>query len=141
MQRSKSDRRSLLPVSQLVLVAIITFALLIGYDFSRRLATNRRIAADYAQLQAEITNLEAQQADLKAKKAYVDSDAYVENWARSEGKLVRPGEHLVIPLARPENQPGRGTLPMRSSTSGPNWYSWWLMFFDTPPPEIHVNLP
>ena len=35
---------------------------------------------------------------MTAQRDYVLSDAYVEQWARGDGKMVRPGEVLVVPV-------------------------------------------
>ena len=45
-----------------------------------------------------IKQLEKDQADLTRERDYVQSDDYVESWARDEGKMLQPGEHLVVPV-------------------------------------------
>ena len=75
-----------------------------------------------------------------AERDYAQSDAFVEQWAHSDGKMVRPGEVLVIPV--PVSTPVAATptpsvfLEIETSPPTPQpWTLWWSLFFDSPPPE------
>ncbi len=69
------------------------------------------------------------------------SDAYVESWAHDDGKMVRDGEVLVIPVpsgAEVDATPAPAVSPIDVQTTpdqAPTWVLWWQLFFDSPPPK------
>jgi len=141
-QKTSSHRkRDHLSGAQIMFAAIIAIGLILAINFSTRLASSRPLNAFYQDVQAEITVLEQTQATLIAERDFVESDAFVEQWARSEGKMVRPGEVLVVPLTT-----SRGAQPtptpqvfVEVETSPPDpepWELWWSLFFDSAPPEF-----
>ncbi len=83
---------------QIVFAAILSMGLLLVINFSGRIARSQQTEAERQRLQATITVLEQQQIDLLKDRDYAASDASVEHWAHTEGKMVRDGEILVIPI-------------------------------------------
>jgi cell division protein FtsB len=129
---------------QIVFGSILAISLLLAINFSGRIAASRRIEAGRDDLLKSITTLQAQATALKAELNDVNGDAFVERWARKEGKMVKGDEVLVIPV------PGQVTpapipTPFVSIPAGdqrpetPNWKLWWQLFFDSPPPSELEN--
>ncbi len=112
--------------------AILAIGLILGLNFTNLVSTGQPLQQLYNQVTDEITKLEQEQGDLTRERDYVRSDAFVENWARSEGKMVKPGEVLVIPvpsIALAEATP-EPTLSVPIETTAPrleNWQLWWQM--------------
>jgi cell division protein FtsB len=143
-QDSSSGKALRSPSSlQIVFAAIIAIALILAINFSGRIASGQPLQQTYDQVLAEIIQLREQQSVLTQERDYVRSDAYVERWARSEGKLIRPGEVLYIPV------PAAGTVSQVQAvldaadiaveTTPPEpdpWLTWWRLFFDTAPPQF-----
>lgn len=127
---------------QIMFAAILAIGLILAINFSTRIASNRSQREIYAQVESEVERLTAEQATLIAERDYVQSDVFVEQWARGEGKMVRAGEVLVVPLV-PVDIQAQSTTPLPQSfvevqTSPPqpkNWMLWWALFFDSPPPN------
>lgn len=118
---------------QIVLLVILAIGLPLAIDFRRRIEQGQSVTADQRELEAAITELETEQQALTAERAYVASDAFVEAWAHDQGKMVRDGERLVIPI--PQGEP-IVEQPAQRGTSEPisNWHVWWSLFFDGEPP-------
>lgn len=132
---------------QVVFAVILTVALTLAINFSTRISAGRPLQEARRQVLSEIEALRADQVNLVAERDRAGSDFFVQRWARDEGKMVRPGERLVIPVPT-ENTlyippvsaadpvvAGRvevQTLPRRN----PNWQLWWALFFDRPPPAL-----
>ena len=95
-----------------LLLAVIAAILILG-DLNRRLADARRLERDSLALQTEVAGMEAQAARLATQVAQATSETLVEEWARREGKMVREGEHLIVPVAP------SGTLSAPSYASTP----------------------
>jgi cell division protein FtsB len=127
--------------AQVMFAAILAIGLILAINFSTRIASSRPLEAFYHNVETEIQYLKYEQATLIAEHQYVQGDAYVEMWARGDGKMVRPGEILVVPLpAGPRLQAVVTPTPLaqiETSPPGPPiWALWWALFFDSPPPEI-----
>lgn len=126
---------------QIVFAAILAIGMVLGINFSSRIASSRPLRAYYESVETEIAQLRREQQALIAERDFALSDAYVEQWARSEGRMVRPGEVIVIPV--PPNAAAQSTPsvlpPVEVDTSTPEparWMLWWSLFFDSPPPNF-----
>lgn len=131
---------------QVVFAVILAAGLTLAINFSSRISAGRPLQEARRQVLAEIDLLRADQARLVAERDRARSDAWVRRWARHEGKMVLPGEHLVIPVptgntlyvapvsaaaADPAVLADVQTVPPRP----PAWTLWWALFFDHPAPE------
>lgn len=126
---------------QVTFAAILAIGLLLAINFSSRIAAGQPLQEAYNRALAEVEALQREQGDLVALRDYARSDAYVETWARDEGKMIRPGEVLVIPVPAGlivEATPTPSTLiDLQTAPPAPDtWMIWWALFFDTEPPEF-----
>jgi cell division protein FtsB len=128
---------------QIVFAAIIAIALILAINFSSRIASGQPLQQTYDQVTEELDALRAQQLALIQERDFVRSDAYVEQWARSEGKLIRPGEVLYVPVPSAGSlvaaPPDEDLFGIEVETAPPEpdpWLIWWRLFFDTAPPEL-----
>lgn len=126
---------------QIMFAAILAIGLLLAINFSTRITDSRPLRDYYDSVLAEIDQLQQEQTALLAELDYARSDAYVELWARSEGKMVRQGEILIVPIALDTHTASTPTpIPfVEIETSPPKpkpWTLWWTLFFDSPPPQF-----
>ena len=136
--------RRQLSSTQVLFAVILTIALMLAIQFSSRIQDERELTTIRDTIEDEIDLLRREQADLIDQLAYVESDAYVESWAHSEGRMVRDGEVLVIPVPSSSTlqqniQPTVSETVTDIHTTLPQpatWEVWWALFFDTPPPQI-----
>jgi cell division protein FtsB len=125
---------------QIVFAAILSIGLLLVINFSGRIARGQQTEAEHERLQATITVLEQQQVSLLKERDYAASDASVEHWAHTEGKMIREGEVLVIPIPAGAVEPTPlPPAPILVATpapkpEAPKWHLWWNLFFDGQPP-------
>jgi hypothetical protein len=125
---------------QIVFGSILAISLLLAINFSGRIAAGRRIETERDNLQEVIGTLQARATALRSELNFVQSDSYIDQWARGEGKMVKGDEMLVVPvpgLVTPAPVPTPFISPQvndpRSETQ--NWKLWWQLFFDSPPPD------
>jgi len=140
-ERQERKRTSQLSGLQIMFAAILAIGLILGLNFTRLFTAGQPLQQTYNQLTTEITRLEKDQADLTRERDYVQSDDYVESWARDEGKMLLPGEHLVIPVgsqasAEATAEPVQQTAVQTTPPDLPKWQLWWALFFDTEPPQF-----
>ncbi len=125
---------------QILFASILAIGLLLAIDFSSRIAQGQLAQQSRASLEMEIATLEAAHAALIQERDYVQSDAYVEAWAHAEGKMVRSGEVLVIPVPvgptgpTPTPTPEAPAILLEEQEEVETWRLWWALFFDDSPP-------
>jgi cell division protein FtsB len=134
-QRYEHNKRQISSM-QFVFVVILAIGLLLALNLSGRIAAGQRIQADRQRLEREIAALEATQAALREESQWVQNPAFVERWARSEGKMVRPGEVLVVPVPAGEAPTPTPLASEEEAEEIVTWRVWWNLFFDSPPPVI-----
>jgi len=137
-QRSRNRRLSSV---QIMFAVILSVGLMLALQFSSRIQADRDLQRIHDQVVQEIDFLEQQQDDLTDELNYVKSDAYVERWARDEGKMVRESEVLVLPQPLDSDAIAQSTpIPIVQFETTPpepeNWELWWALFFDSPPPSF-----
>ena len=141
----KAERRFLsqrFSSAQLLIAVILTLGLFLTINFSSRIQLDRELQGIHAQVLAEIADLQIEQRSLAEELKYVKSDAYVEYWARDDGKMIREGEILIIPqaLTSDEASASRAVQLVEFVTTEPepeNWQLWWALFFDGDPPQFN----
>jgi len=126
---------------QVMLAVALSFGLILALNFSNRITLDRDLRRIHVRFSAEIEALLAEQQELIEQLSYVKSDAYVEYWARDEGKMIREGEVLIMPKSRVEDATAyQSTIRMvEFETTAPepeNWELWWALFFDGAPPRF-----
>lgn len=151
VRRSKVRLRQL-SSTQIMFAAVLAIGLMLAINFSNRISEERRLSAIRDTVLREIDLLQREQGMLIAQLSYAESDAFVEAWAHGEGKMLRDGEILVVPI--PSNQASPLTQnPNNTIASDPEaipasnviettlpepepWQLWWSLFFDAPPPTF-----
>jgi len=106
---------------------VLTLALLLlglfAYAFFQTAAQSFRLREEERTLFMEVQALRDQEAELQGLAAYLESDEYIEAFARQQFGLVKPGETLVEidapAAARDARRPGE---------------KWWEALFDTSEP-------
>ena len=111
----------------LILVTIIVLPLLA--EFNARLTQSRELDAQQAVFSAQLAAENARHAALLKLQAWVNSDSYVEHWARL-ARMVQPGEIAIVPIASQLT-----SLPSTTQTAADNGApndmlgEWWTAFF------------
>ena len=126
MQWIKSHLRQVL-VGGLIVILILLMA-----EFNNRMTELNHLTEQRERAAFQITSLVQTQTSLGTQIAYATSAAAVEEWAYEEGKLVRPGDNPIVPLA--EGETGQPTpvpvVPIQSGDVVQNWEVWVALFFD-----------
>jgi len=131
VSQRKGNRPPLTLLQVLTLVGLVA-GLLIVLDFNQRLAVAQRLVDARNQAATEVALLEQAQFVLQTQVAYATTDAAVIQWAHESGKLVLPGEVLVVPVV-PTPTATPPPLPATPPPPPPAWTLWWNLFFDTQP--------
>lgn len=117
-------------------IVVLTISIFLIIDFGRRATAGYHVSQAEKRLREEIDALLEQQEELRARRDYVASDDYVEEWARQEGHMIHPGDKpliVVTPQARGLAAPQAAPVDEPATEHTPNWAYWWLLFFDEMP--------
>jgi cell division protein FtsB len=104
----------------------------LGWAFVQQVSLAEELRGEVRQLEHAVATQEARQRYLTATLTYVHTDAYVEEWAREEARMAKPGEVVIIPLVEggapqpvstPES-PSEADEPVPDDDS-PFWVVWW----------------
>ncbi len=125
---------------QIVFSSIIAISLLLTISFSGRIAAGHKMEAERDELVVNIATLRAQATALKGEYNYIQSDAFIDAWARGEGKMIKGQEVLVIPVPgqvtpQPTPTPFKIDPGIQAVEENETWTLWWQLFFDSPPPR------
>src|SRR5258705_10653601 len=129
-KRPERKRTGQLSGLQIMFAAILAIGLILGLNFTTLIASGQPLQELYQQVNGEIDKLQQEQAALIQERDFAQSDAFVAQWARSEGKMVMPGEVLVVPVpsgaeaeATPAPEP---TVEIETSPPEPDtWQVCW----------------
>ncbi len=118
-------------------IALIVALAIVGglaWAFGQQLSLAQQMRAEEKRLEHWVATEQARNDDLAEQLEYVRSDEYVECWARTEARMVRPGEVAVVPLANPVTEPvgGAQPTPVPESKTRPFWVALWELVFGSP---------
>ncbi len=110
------------------LTAVLLLVLLM-MNINSRLSEYFRLSGERDALSTQVGYSRATKVALDTQVAYATSDQAVEDWARDEAHLARPGDKVIIPVtpANPTPQPAAQVTP--TPTTVENWQVWWALFF------------
>ena len=122
----RGSRRKPSLLVQVIAVVALLMALPLTFEYLRQASFKRSWLASQVQLQQELATAQVEHSRLEARQAYVQTDAYVEEAARSKLKLARPGEVAVIVVGTVAAlQPAPAAQP----TPAPAPLPWWRALF------------
>jgi cell division protein FtsB len=132
-RRTQPKSLPLISGTQFVAIVVLTIAIFLIVDFGRRTTAGYYVSQAEQRLLEEIQAELDRRQELTARRDYVASDTYVEEWAREQAHMIRPGDQPFI-LVTPQSPQARVDLvqlvePPPSLEPLPNWYHWWLLFF------------
>jgi cell division protein FtsB len=106
----------------------------IAWAFTQQIAAARQMRAEEARLEQVAAAKQAYYEALEAELEYVKSDDCVEQWAREEAKMAKPGEVVVIVV---KDSPDYSALeptptPTPEPEPRPFWRELWELAFSPP---------
>lgn len=122
-------RLSFNPRRAAVFIGVMLLAMFV-IEFNSRLEEMNRVTGQLEQSRAIATQAMRTQMALQTQVAYAESDAAVEEWARTEGHYLQEGDQVVIPLGQPGSDPVAANTPAPTPTPLDNWEVWRILFFD-----------
>ncbi len=128
MASIRSNRGRLAVGIIVVLALFVVGGLVLG--FGQQLMLAREMRMEENRLEQAVATAQACRDELDTLSEQVESDEYVECWAREEAKMSKPGEVVVIPVVTSEG-PTPEAQQEESPTPEPRsfWSEFWELLF------------
>ena len=129
MSQPKLDRNQIAVGIAAAIVAAIVVGMVWG--FGQQIARARQMRAEELRLEQAVAAKQTYHDGLVIRLEYVHSDEYVEQWARKDAKMARPGEVVVVVLDDAATDPSASTTPAPGAEpeSRPFWVELWELIF------------
>ncbi len=113
-----------------VIIIGVIFLTYLVMDFNNRMVNLRNLSEQKERVAAQVTSLVKTRSSLETQIAYATSEAAVIEWAYEEGRMVRPGDNPVIPLAPAQSTPAPTPRPIITQPAMEIGRVWLLLFVD-----------
>ncbi len=110
------------------LTAVLLLVLLM-MNINSRLSEYFRLSGERDALSTQVGYYRATKVALDTQAAYATSDQAVEDWARDEAHMARPGDKVIIPVTPAGETPQPVVEVTPTPTTVENWQVWWALFF------------
>jgi hypothetical protein len=121
--------RNSLPLVRILLILMGVLTLYLLVSFVRQVAISQQRRGELLELEQAIADAEEERAELEEARAYAQSDAAVEEWAR-ENNWAGPNEVSVVVIAPPASaSPGVEGTSEGGGRPGSPGDAWWELFF------------
>ena len=115
--------------SRLFLVATTVVLLITSLSFARAYYRNYQVQQEIRELKQEVTALEGKTLESMDILEYVKSDSFVEETARIDQNMKRPGEKVIVIKEVSDVQYGNAARPEVSKRGlFTNPVKWWNYF-------------
>lgn len=111
-----------------VFAGVLVLVLMV-MDFNARVEELSLLRRRSGAISSQATAAMQTQLALQTQAAYAGSDRAVEEWARTEGHYIKPGDQAVVPLGIPGTLLAPMGTPSPTTTPPANWQVWWNLFF------------
>ncbi len=125
--RMRARRSSLFTRTVIWVTGVICLAFLLGS--LAQAWTNSQLAQKVQQAQQQTQQLQAYHDHLAQLQQHYANSFVIEKEAREQFGYVRAGEHPVVIISAPDQQPQRSSNPANPPASQNFWQAWWNIFF------------
>lgn len=110
-------------------MGVLVIVGLLMMDMNSRLSELYRLKNQLEVVQAQYDEALAQNERLKEKVAYAQSDNAVDEWAREQGHMAKPGDVVIVPIPPEGAQIMPTPMPTPTTIVAENWEVWQVLFF------------
>jgi cell division protein FtsB len=121
--------KSFIDIRRVAFYGIMLLLFLLLMSLSARVNELNQLTEQYQMMNTDVGALRATNAYLETEIAFAASDAAVDEYAREEGLMVKPGEVLMIPISPDNPTPEPEVKEVAAVEVVPNWRIWYQLFF------------
>lgn len=110
-------------------LSAVLLLVLLMMNLNSRLTEYFHLSSERDKLGTQVAYYRATKVALDTQAAYATSDQAVEDWARNEARMARPGDKVIVPVT-PANETSEPVIQVTPTpTTIENWEVWWALFF------------
>ncbi|MFZ2190410.1 MAG: septum formation initiator family protein [Candidatus Magasanikiibacteriota bacterium] len=118
--------------SRMFLVVAFVIAILVALGYARAYYQDYKINQEIEALQAQVKSLEHKKLESMEILKYVTSPEFVEEKARTELNMKKPGENVVVINGLVESNKTKESNPVENNDLN-NQTKWWYYFIHQEP--------
>ncbi len=115
--------------SRWFLLVLLVVAIFVAVAYCRAYYRDYQVRQEIARLQDEVKKLESKKIETMEILQYVKSSSFIEEKARTELNLIKPGEKMAIVASGTKSESGELGKAKDYSSDLPNPTKWWRFFF------------
>ena len=110
-------------------IAAVILVIMLMMNLNNRLSEYFRLSKERDRVAGVVADLALTRSALSTQVGYANSDAAVEDWARNEAHMAKPGDMVIIQMTPvvPTTTPRIALTPTPRPIE--NWEVWWALFF------------
>ncbi len=128
MQRHEESKIRRFFTSRAFLLIALVLAIITAFSFARAYYQNYKIRKEIEQLESDVQKLESKKLESMQVLKYVVSQNFIEEKARTELNLKKPGEHVLVINNKSETNTASEGIVDGSKTPLNNPIKWWYYF-------------
>lgn len=111
-------------------IAAIALLMLLMMNLNSRLNEYFRLSSERDVKRTEVAHDRMTRVVMDTLVAYATSEQAVEDWARKDAHMIRPGDKFVVPVTPVGQTPPPRVQITPTVRTVENWEVWWALFFD-----------
>ena len=112
----------------IVVIVVLISVVMIMTSVTTRVNETARLSAQRDQIQTQVAMLKQTEVALKTEIYWSASDQAVDEWAREDQRMLKPGDIAVIPMPVAGFTPKPSFQPTATPRPAENWEIWWELF-------------
>ncbi len=121
--------------SRLFLIVALVVSLLFAFGYARAYYQDYKLKQEIKQLQEDVQSLEKKKLESLDILQYVMSNTYVEDAARTELHMKKPGENVIVVTGGQRRNETQKEVVVATGQTVINPVKWWYYFLHKPLPE------
>lgn len=114
---------------QLIAIGIFIVLFFVLTDLNTRLTEYFRLSDQRNDMRTVVAQLDSTRAYLQTQIVFATSEAAVDEWARQQAHMVKPGDKLVVVVPKGSLTPVPESAQAPTPQAVENWQVWWALFF------------
>ena len=116
-------------VKQIVAIGVLVLFVFLIMDLNSRVGTLVRLTDQHKNISNQVDELQATKDTVLTQVAYASSDQSVDEWARVDGHLSKPGDHTIILIPPKDIVPTPIVVVTTTPQVVSNWQVWKALLF------------
>jgi cell division protein FtsB len=116
--------------SKIFVLIVAVVAIMVVFSYARVYYQDYLVRQEIEHLEEQVRTMQAKKMELLDVLSYVKSDDFVEEKARTELNMAKPGEQVIVVDQARVQTDGQADNPVLKLENTPNYKKWFRYFFN-----------